>query len=228
MASDKICKVDGCGKDVRSNGLCCAHYYRFYRHGTLDQTRPADWGKREKHPLYASWNNLRGYPSMEICEEWLNDFWQFVADVVERPNKKVFLKRPDETKPFGKDNFAWMPRLLQHDGTRAGMGAAKSERFKQLKVKKLYKLSAEDRAAMFEKQNHLCAICKRPEVRRFRAKGGTMSLAVDHCHTTGKIRGLLCGNCNQAIGLFREDVVAMQAAVDYLKAHLFSHLSVGD
>ncbi len=48
--------------------------------------------------------------------------------------------------------------------------------------------------AMLEEQNHLCLICNNKDDCGRR-------LAVDHCHTTGKIRGLLCTTCNTALGL---------------------------
>jgi hypothetical protein len=41
--------------------------------------------------------------------------------------------------------------------------------------------------------------------------------AVDHCHTSGKIRGLLCTNCNTAIGLLKDDPNALQRAIDWVK-----------
>lgn len=55
-------------------------------------------------------------------------------------------------------------------------------------------------------QNGLCAICKLP----------TESLVLDHCHDTGKIRGLLCGTCNTGLGMFRDSVETVRAATDYL------------
>lgn len=42
-------------------------------------------------------------------------------------------------------------------------------------------------------------------------------LAVDHCHTTGKIRGMLCDACNTALGKFKDDIALMEKAIDYLK-----------
>jgi Recombination endonuclease VII len=40
---------------------------------------------------------------------------------------------------------------------------------------------------------------------------------VDHCHTTGKIRGLLCGNCNSALGLIKENIPSMENMIAYIK-----------
>jgi len=42
-------------------------------------------------------------------------------------------------------------------------------------------------------------------------------LVVDHCHSTGKVRGLLCSNCNRGIGMLQERVDILQNAIDYLK-----------
>lgn len=42
-------------------------------------------------------------------------------------------------------------------------------------------------------------------------------LGVDHCHITGKVRGLLCMKCNSAIGFFNDDINLLQLAIKYLK-----------
>jgi hypothetical protein len=54
-----------------------------------------------------------------------------------------------------------------------------------------------------------CAICKQPCARERR-------LSVDHCHSTGRVRGLLCQNCNAAIGMFKDDAALLFRAIDYL------------
>ncbi len=66
-------------------------------------------------------------------------------------------------------------------------------------------------------QGGVCALCRRPETDQW--KGVTLNLAVDHCHETKKIRGLLCRSCNLAIGKFREDAEVVQRAADYLRHH---------
>lgn len=65
---------------------------------------------------------------------------------------------------------------------------------------------------MLAKQNGVCAICQNV------CNTGN-ALAVDHDHATGKIRSLLCKNCNTAIGLLREDVEVMSKAINYLNSH---------
>jgi hypothetical protein len=68
-----------------------------------------------------------------------------------------------------------------------------------------------DYEALREKQGGCCAICKRHESdmgKRF---------DVDHCHDTGKIRGLLCASCNWGLGKFGDDEELLQAAINYLR-----------
>lgn len=64
-----------------------------------------------------------------------------------------------------------------------------------------------------ETQGGLCAICRLSPVGR--GKGDI--LVVDHCHKRGNVRGLLCGNCNIAIGLLRDDPALVDLAAAYLR-----------
>jgi hypothetical protein len=70
-----------------------------------------------------------------------------------------------------------------------------------------------------QKQNGLCAICDKPETMKSSHPDKTpvKRLAVDHCHITGKIRGLLCHHCNTGLGHFKDDILLMQKAMNYLK-----------
>lgn len=63
-------------------------------------------------------------------------------------------------------------------------------------------------------QRGQCAIC-----RSTLNSSRYTKLAVDHCHRTGKVRGLLCTNCNTAIGLMKDSPVRLVAASEYLKRH---------
>ncbi|MBE1597221.1 endonuclease VII domain-containing protein [Streptomyces stelliscabiei] len=72
-----------------------------------------------------------------------------------------------------------------------------------------YGLALGEYDRMLEQQGGGCAICKQPCARERR-------LSVDHCHSTGRVRGLLCQNCNAAIGMLKEDVALFFRAVNYL------------
>ncbi len=75
-----------------------------------------------------------------------------------------------------------------------------------------YGLTVGDYQAMFDLQAGLCAICQAPEGARNR------SLAVDHCHSTGKVRALLCSGCNAMLGMAKENILTLLAAIAYLRA----------
>lgn len=70
-------------------------------------------------------------------------------------------------------------------------------------------MSPQEYQARLTAQNGTCAICHRPDDR--------LSLARDHCHRTGAWRGLLCGRCNKALGLFRDDPALLRIAADYVE-----------
>lgn len=67
---------------------------------------------------------------------------------------------------------------------------------------------------LFLNQSGCCAVCKRHQEEFKRA------LAVDHCHITGKVRGLLCGGCNTCLGHVKDSIDLLNVLVSYLKEHL--------
>lgn len=81
---------------------------------------------------------------------------------------------------------------------------------------KQYGLSIIDYEAMIEAQGGRCAICGTDDpgggVRNGRKKGW----CVDHCHTTGTVRQLLCNACNPGLGFFKHDIALLQKAIHYL------------
>ena len=64
-----------------------------------------------------------------------------------------------------------------------------------------------------------CQICNQEEKIIDKRRGKLKRLAVDHCHETGKVRGLLCFQCNRAIGGFKDDIKLLESAIKYLKEH---------
>jgi hypothetical protein len=91
------------------------------------------------------------------------------------------------------------------------------EKMKAIDLKKRFGISLEHYYEMLEKQNHICAICKRPENAVDHRTGLPRALAVDHCHATGKVRGLLCTQCNRGLGKFNDNKEYLLSAVKYLE-----------
>ena len=84
------------------------------------------------------------------------------------------------------------------------------------RLKKIYGISEVTYNKILHEQGHACYICLR-DPRQFKAKKYKHNLCVDHCHTTGMIRGLLCRNCNTHISRWlRDDPEMIQRVHKYL------------
>ena len=80
----------------------------------------------------------------------------------------------------------------------------------EYKLKRNYGITMEDYKAMMIAQHGNCALCGRPQVEL------KEPFIVDHDHTTGFVRGLLCNNCNHGLGRFRDSIPLLQTAISYL------------
>ena len=78
-------------------------------------------------------------------------------------------------------------------------------------LRRSFGITLEDYNRMLKQQEGCCAICKKHHTEFLK------NLAVDHCHNSGKIRGLLCMYCNTALGKFNDNTELMEAAVKYIK-----------
>jgi hypothetical protein len=80
-------------------------------------------------------------------------------------------------------------------------------------LKSRYNMSYDDYKKLYDSQDGKCAICKTPKP--FRTQKG---LYIDHNHETKRVRGLLCTNCNSAIGKFKESEELLKNAIVYLNS----------
>jgi hypothetical protein len=96
--------------------------------------------------------------------------------------------------------------------------AATPKREKERSLRADFGLSLDAYNQMLEAQGGVCAICNQPETHK--RNGKLKALAVDHHHASGKIRGLLCSDCNTGIGKLKDDPKVLLAAAEYLKQHL--------
>jgi hypothetical protein len=88
----------------------------------------------------------------------------------------------------------------------------KANRDKRLEYRRkyLYGVNEEVYQDLLKQSGGVCEICKE-ECTSGRA------LAVDHCHNSQEVRGLLCTNCNTALGSFKDDIDLMKKAIEYLE-----------
>lgn len=77
-----------------------------------------------------------------------------------------------------------------------------------------YGITHDEYYEMLNQQNGVCKICGSEDNNSERCSSN--KLFIDHCHSTGKVRGLLCHKCNQALGYFNDDTDRLQKAIEYL------------
>lgn len=144
--------------------------------------------KKNEDEFYKSKTNIDGfYNKCKVCTE------KYSKEYRKKNSIKVNLI-----------NKAWV---------KANPEKVKAKYHKYTKTTRLfhrYNLSSEEFNSLLDTQNKLCAIC-------FGINKSGRSLSVDHNHTTGKVRGLLCHKCNVGIGLFNDRIDLLVNAISYLK-----------
>lgn len=80
--------------------------------------------------------------------------------------------------------------------------------------KRKYGITVHQYNRIYKRQEGLCLLCNQPEIALYGGK--VRLLAVDHCHKTGKFRGLLCSACNRGLGSFKDDPDLIWKARKYL------------
>lgn len=126
------------------------------------------------------------------------------GDCIECSNERA--RERWNREPGYKDK--WLAKRREAYATEGGR-----EYRREHNLKAQYGLTQAAFDQMLQDQSYSCAICDVEEWqtgRRFN---------VDHDHSTGKIRALLCGHCNRGLGAFRDDVDVMEAAINYLFKH---------
>lgn len=215
------CKIEGCANPIRSLGYCGMHLQRLRRHGDAGRERRRD---RTRSPLYKTWKYLRRKRIASLL--WVRDFEVFECECPPFPDTENSwsLCAIDSDKPIGPGNAEWKFRSKRGTWSdkkkeyarinQRRYRVVRPDRVKNTILKRKYGITIEQYTAMHDKQSGLCAICSRPETAVIR--GRPISLAVDHCHTTGAVRRLLCSKCNLGIGSFSHDRDLLAKAIKYL------------
>lgn len=76
----------------------------------------------------------------------------------------------------------------------------------------MYKTTFKEVVQMIEDQNNQCAIC----LKEFDSED-RHAINIDHCHKTGRVRGILCQTCNRGLGQFKDNVDILNSAIKYLE-----------
>lgn len=153
-------------------------------------------------------------PEYKICSQCKEEKHFLKYRLKKEKGKKIFLrceciecskKYTYLNKPVTKDNkekrknsfYKWRNKNKDY------------ERIKIIKNK--YNLTIDEYNTLLVSQNFSCGICKTSQSLLKK------SLAIDHCHNTGKVRGLLCNNCNTGLGQFKDNINSLKSAIKYLQ-----------
>lgn len=130
------------------------------------------------------------------------------------------------TRKFNEEIRLGIRNKLPHDckihvksnGNRKGecITCLQSKKFnsRRHELKNNFKITLEDYDKMHQGQNGVCAVCDKTN--KAEKSGIVRNLAVDHCHLTGKIRGLLCRDCNLALGFAKDSKDILLKMIGYL------------
>lgn len=84
-------------------------------------------------------------------------------------------------------------------------------------LKKKFGISYQDYEKMLTAQQGVCKVCLKPESQVHPITEVPYMLSVDHCHRTGKIRGLLCNRCNRVLGMVDDNTEILSGLIEYLR-----------
>lgn len=125
-------------------------------------------------------------------KEYNSEYWKKNKDKILASHREYYVANKEKISEYRKQYYAKNSDLKRSN-----------------EYKRKYGITIEQYDELLARQNNVCAICKFP------CKTGRR-LAVDHCHETGKIRGLLCHDCNTGIGKLKESPDLLLQAHKYL------------
>lgn len=216
------CSVEACDRDAEVKGMCGKHYRAFRI--TVRKEEGAPPPKKRGHPLYMIWFERKSRGS--LCAEWAADFWAFVNAVGEQPSPTHLLRRFTTKRPYMTGNWEWLDALKREEGEpvpvfNSRKWNSRKERFPDFEVgrhlMREFGITRDDYHEMFLAQGGVCRICKCPETAKRAKSDSTKALSVDHCHATGRVRGLLCWSCNSTLGRVKDSPALLREMALYLE-----------
>lgn len=193
----KICKKHGELKEDQVKSEINRSGYVNYRCHQCKIDKDRRWKERNKEAHNASASIARNQARKEY-REGLTDV-EPKANVWAREYKSLYPEKHKEWARIGRERLGPIRNLKEITRVRG--------------------LTLEEYYVIEGRQDGKCAICGQPETRKSRTSGNICRLALDHNHSTGKIRKLLCHACNQVIGHSRESIEVLKATISYLEEH---------
>lgn len=126
-------------------------------------------------------------------------------------------KHKDRINARHRERFETEPEYRQglRDYHKAWRQRKGKRYVRNINLKNAHGITIDDYDRMLTEQNNGCAICGGQNIRH----GKVIPFYVDHCHKTARIRGLLCKECNTALGMLKDNALICEAAARYLYRH---------
>ena len=140
--------------------------------------------------------------------------WRYAQDADDRARVRANKRQGYAAHREKIDAWRWRGPA-ENPAHRAKQRSYCPEKHRDAKLRYFYGMSLRDYDLMLARQLGVCAVCGEQPARR---------LCVDHCHVTGKVRGLLCSPCNLAIGQLKDSPARLRKAAAYVEAALDASL----
>lgn len=199
----ETCTLEGCDNPHKARGYCQTHYAQLKR-GMTPRIVPKRM-MEQPETCQADEGCDRAAKTKGLCETHYA-----------RLLRHGYTHYRNRTRPHKTCTVAGCENILSANGMC-------NAHYSRSRWWKDYGVDAHDFAAMSAAQGDVCALCKKSETIVDGASRRVKSLALDHCHTTNKLRGLLCSSCNRAIGLLKDDPELMRKAADYVEGYRLKH-----
>ena len=195
------CTVGGCGRKHKAAGYCATHYAQHRRGFPLTAIKPRD---RHHGPSCSEEGCASPVKAHGLCKMHYA-----------RQLRHGHVKYRDRKKPQKPCTVAG---CTNHTYTRSMC----NPHYLRSREAKQYGLTLEEIIAKAAAQDDKCAICRKASVAVNSISGKVVDLHIDHCHETGKFRGLICAHCNRGLGLFGDSPETLRAALAYLESFAMS------
>ena len=146
---------------------------------------------------------------MSSSKEYNKRYREKNRDLLRQKDRERYANLTDEQK---KQRLEWSKKSYVKNKNKVLI----NHRHRHLE--KTYNLTSKQYLEMMIEQQNRCAICENYETRILKS-GDVKPLSVDHNHSTGEVRQLLCNDCNAMLGYARENITTLQNAIFYLQEH---------
>lgn len=204
MAKTKVvrgtCTVPGCTRPHKARGYCPAHLQRWMRGVDVNVVlRSRDTTPKEhcSEPDCLEAVKAKGLCKMHYARLLRHGHTRF-------PDRKT---PPKPCSITGCENHAYAKGMCNQHYARERNFSGK------------YGITPMQHAEMLAAQSGVCAVCLGAPKSVNGKSGKITDFNIDHCHATGKVRGLLCSHCNRGIGMLQDSPEILRSAAAYLEKH---------